>query len=346
MRGDQLSRQWRILRSIEASVNGLTVAEIADQEEVSIRTAYRDIETLEMAGFPLYCEKIDKTRKWFFVDTYTFKLPEPFTRMELMSLYFYSDLVRVLKDTPFYDSLESLFKKIRSTLPPETINYLNRVQSVFHAGIKPYSDYGRFKEMLNQINHAVLNRLRVEIAYRGLKDVAEMKRKVDPYKVWFFNGTMYLIGFCHLRGDVRIFVLDRIKVLVLLEEKFREPSDFSLDVYFRDSFRVMQDELYEVSVMIAPEWSRYVKEKIWHESQHIKDLPDGSIIVSFKVAGLDEICRWVLSLGSEAYVKEPEELRHKVKTMLQRALSVYETPAKEPFLSPVSTLNSDYHESG
>ena len=341
MRGDQLSRQWRILRSIEASVNGLTVAEIAEQEEVSLRTAYRDIETLEMAGFPLYHDKIDKTKKWFFVDTYKFKLPEPFTRTELMSLYLYSDLVRVFKDTPFYDSLESLFKKIKSTLPPETINYLNRVQNVFHVGIKPYSDYGRFREMLSQVNHAVLNRLRIEIAYRGLKDTAEMKRKVDPYRVWFFDGTMYLIGFCHVRRDVRIFVLDRIKVLALLKEKFEEPSDFSLDVYLRDSFKVMRDELHTVSVIIAPEWSRYVKEKIWHESQHIKELSDGSIIISFRVAGLDEICRWVLSLGPEAYVKEPEELRHKVKTMLRRALSVYETPTKEPFLSPVSTLNSD-----
>ena len=46
MRGDQLARQWRIIRAIEASPNGLTVAEIAQREETGIRTIYRDLEAL------------------------------------------------------------------------------------------------------------------------------------------------------------------------------------------------------------------------------------------------------------------------------------------------------------
>ena len=58
MRGDQLARQWRILRLIEASGSGLTVAEISDREGISLRTAYRDLEALQEAGFPLYNERI------------------------------------------------------------------------------------------------------------------------------------------------------------------------------------------------------------------------------------------------------------------------------------------------
>ena len=52
MRGDQLARQWRIIRAIEASPNGLTVTEIAQREETGIRTIYRDLEALQSAGFP------------------------------------------------------------------------------------------------------------------------------------------------------------------------------------------------------------------------------------------------------------------------------------------------------
>jgi hypothetical protein len=44
MRGDQLARQWRIIRAIEASPNGLTVSEIAKREEAGIRSIYRDLE--------------------------------------------------------------------------------------------------------------------------------------------------------------------------------------------------------------------------------------------------------------------------------------------------------------
>jgi predicted DNA-binding transcriptional regulator YafY len=60
MRGDQLARQWRVIRAIEASPNGLAVAEIAQQEEKGLRTIYRDLEALQEAGFPPYTEKVSK----------------------------------------------------------------------------------------------------------------------------------------------------------------------------------------------------------------------------------------------------------------------------------------------
>ena len=55
MRGDQLARQWRIIRAIEASPNGLTVTEIAQREETGIRTIYRDLEALQAAGLLYPC---------------------------------------------------------------------------------------------------------------------------------------------------------------------------------------------------------------------------------------------------------------------------------------------------
>ncbi len=75
MRGDQLARQWRVIRAIEASPNGLTVAEVAQREETGIRTIYRDLEALQSAGFPLYTEKVERATKWAFVDTFKFKIP-------------------------------------------------------------------------------------------------------------------------------------------------------------------------------------------------------------------------------------------------------------------------------
>jgi len=114
MRGDQLVRQWRIIRAIEASPNGLTVTEIAQREEIGIRTIYRDLEALQAAGFPPYTKRVEKVNRWAFIGTFEFKTPPPFTLTELMSLFFFKDVVRVLKGTPFYNSLESVFKKVQS----------------------------------------------------------------------------------------------------------------------------------------------------------------------------------------------------------------------------------------
>jgi predicted DNA-binding transcriptional regulator YafY len=328
MRGDQLARQWRVIRAIEASSNGLTVAEIAKREETGIRSIYRDLEALQAAGFPLYTEKVEKANRWAFVDTYKFKIPAPFTLTELMSLYFYKDLVRVFKGTPFHDSIDSVFKKIQSTLPPQALRYLDQMQSVFHVGIKPYKDYAQFRNILNQVNQAAMECRRVEMVYHPLHRKERTLRKVDPYKVWFYDGTIYLIGLCHLREEVRMFALDRIKMLNLTDERFRIPKDFILDDFMRDSFKVMHDELYTVKVRISPGWARWVGEKIWHESQKTKKMSDGSMEMIFQVAGLDEIKRWVLSFGPEAVILEPPELRELVRKALVESLAQYSVRGK------------------
>ena len=91
----------------------------------------------------------------------------------------------------------------------------------------------------------------------------------------------------------------------------------------RHSFKVMHDELYTVKVRISSGWARWVGEKIWHESQKITKVPDGSLEITFRVAGLDEIKRWILSFGPEAVVLEPEKLREMVRKDLSRNLAQY-----------------------
>lgn len=133
----------------------------------------------------------------------------------------------------------------------------------------------------------------------------------------------YIIGFCHLRNEVRTFVVDRIKLLKLTDEKFVLPNGFDLNEYTKHCFKVMQDELYTVKVHITPAWARYIGEKIWHESQRSRKLSDGSLELIFQVAGLDEIKQWIMSLGPEAYVKEPKKLKDMVKTDLKKTMVQY-----------------------
>jgi len=91
----------------------------------------------------------------------------------------------------------------------------------------------------------------------------------------------------------------------------------------RHSFKVMHDELYSVKVRISPGWARWVGEKVWHESQKVTKFPNGSLEMTFRVAGLDEIKRWILSLGPEVVVLEPEKLTEMVRKDLSRNLVQY-----------------------
>ena len=132
-----------------------------------------------------------------------------------------------------------------------------------------------------------------------------------------------------MRGGVRMFVLERIKMLRVTDEKFTVPEGFRLNDFVRDSFKVMRDELRVVKVRISPEWARWAEEKIWHESQKSRRLDDGSLELGFRVAGLDEIRMWVLSLGPEIEVLEPEELRDRVRDSLEKTLAGYSETRKE-----------------
>ena len=324
VRGDQLSRQWRILRQIEVSRNGLTAAEIAELGDISLRTAYRDLDDLQQAGFPLYADAGENGRRWKMVETYKLKTPPPFTTTELLSLCLSEDLFKVFQGTVFHESLKALLDKVTATLPPETLSYLDRMRSSFSMKSKSYKNYGRFREMISQVNQAAMECRTIEIAYHSLRGESATIRRVDPYKIWFYDGTIYFIGKCHLRSQIRTFVVDRVHMLRLTEDIFQIPENFIFEKYVKHSFGVMQDELKTVRIRISPSWARYVGEKTWHESQQIQNLFDGGIEIVLRVAGFDEILQWILSLGPEAEVIEPEGLRDKIRESLRKTLTAYE----------------------
>lgn len=323
MQNAQISRQWQILRDLEINRNGLTAAQIAKTTGVSLRTTYRDLENLEKAGFPLYSKKDDKARRWRFLESYHFNIPHLFAYTELMSLHMSRDMLGVFKGTAFFDSLESAFQKIERAIPPQFLTYLDRIRTTFQVGINPYKDYHRYRNIIDTINKAALEYRRLEMLYLPLRSKKETHRKIDPYGIRIFDGTIYFIGYCHLRNDVRTFVVDRIRLLKLTRESFKRPTDFDLEKYSRHSFKVVHDQLYEIKIRISPQWARYVGEKTWHQSQRVKKNTDKSLEMTFRVAGLAEIKQWVLSWGAEAEVVSPNQLKEMVKKDLRKSLLNY-----------------------
>jgi len=335
-RGDQLGRQWKIIQTLISSRRGKSAADLADEMECHPRTVYRDLEALQVAGFPIYTERLGGKNLWSLLDTVKHQMPVPFSLTELMALYFSRDMLKVFRDTAFYDSLESLFQKVKTTLPPESIKYLKNVEQILHLGVKPYKEYGKFKEILNRVNDAAINRKSIEIVYYTMSWKKESRRRVDPYRIWFFNGTFYLIGLCHMRNEVRIFALDRIKMLHQTKEIFEVPEDFSLEDFMGPSFGVYQGEPAHIKVWFHPDVAGYIKEKIWHESQQIHLQDDGSIIFEAEVAGTDEIRFWIMTWGSKAEVLEPESLREDIRTEAEMISRRYETPAVAEESQPYS----------
>ena len=322
-RGDQLARQWKIIQSLISSRQGKSVSDLAGALHCHRRTVYRDLEALQVAGFPVYTDRVGGRNHWNLLDTAKNSIPIPFSLPELMALYFSRGLMKVLKGTVFYESLESLFDKIKSTLPPEYLQYLGQIEGSLEVRAKPYKQFGQIREIIEKVSEAVVQKKLIEIAYYTMSRKSQTRRKIAPYKIWFFDGTFYLIANCGLREDIRIFALDRIKELEITDELFEMPEDFNIDDFMKSSFGVFHGELVNVKVWFAADIAEYISEKIWHETQKIAPQKDGSLIFEAEVAGTQEIKYWVLRWGAKARVLEPESLRNDIRLQAEAMLANY-----------------------
>ncbi len=323
-RGDQVGRQWIILHTLISSTTGKSVTDLAKEFECHSRTIYRDLEALQVAGFPIYTETKDGKNLWMILDAAKHQKPLPLNLTELMALYFSRDMLKILKNTVFYDSLKSFFQKLKATLPQEYINYLKQIEQNLHVGQRPYKQFGELKELIDSINDAVVEQKQIEITYYTMSRKKESRRMVAPYNLWFFDGTLYLIGFCNLRKEIRMFALDRVKDLSRTDESFDMPDDFNVQEFMKSSFGVFQGETTKVKIWFSPDAAGYIKEKTWHESQAIIDQDDGSIIFEAEVAGTDEIKFWIMSWGAKSMVLEPESLKEEIMSEAEAVLERYD----------------------
>ena len=322
-RGDQLGRQWKIIQSLLFSHKGKSAPEMAEELGCHPRTVYRDLEALQIAGFPLYTERESHKSIWSLLDTAKHHIPLPLSLSELMALYFSRDMMKFLKDTVFYDSLESFFQKIKTTLPPEYLTYLNRVEKSLEVGTKPYKPYGAYREIIDGVNEAVIHRRHIEIDYYSMNRKETARRMVAPYKIWFFDGTFYMIGYCRLRKGVRIFAMDRIRRLEKTDEPFEIPKHFDLEAFMKSSFGVFHGKPVQVKIWFSADIAGYIEEKIWHKTQKIEPQNDGSILFSAEVAGTEEIKFWILNWGSKAAVLAPDSLRKEIRAEAEAMLQRY-----------------------
>jgi len=322
-RGDQLGRQWKIIRTLIASKQGKSVQDLASELSCHARTVYRDLEALQVAGFPVCNERQNNKSYWSLLSSAKHQIPIPFSITELMALYFSSDMLKMLKNTIFYDSLESLFQKIKATLPAEYIHYLRQIESSLKVDVKPYKDYSQFKEIIEQINTAVLERRQIEMTYFTMSRKKKSQRVIDPYRLWFFDGTFYLLGHCHLRKDIRLFAVDRIQQLLTTDTLFEPPMDVDIDTLLGNSFGAFLGKPVPVVIRFSPESAGYILEKIWHERQTVEKQPDGSVIFKAEVAGTKEIKAWILGWGKEAKVVAPDSLRHEIQAEAAAVLQHY-----------------------
>ena len=322
MRGDQLARQWQLIQRLARSRAGVGVDDLCEDLGCARRTLYRDFDALMYAGFPVVSEKRDGRVFYRFLET--FGLGDvPFTPDEVLALAFGEDLLRALEGTVFHDSIRSALAKIRAGLGPELSGFLERLGQSFRVLPGPHKRYAQSRETIQTLNEAVLGCRTVSMRYRTASTGKVAGRKLDPYRIWYRSGGLYVIGFDHKSGEIRTFAVDRIRKVELTDAGFTVPDSFDFDAYTADAFGVMAEPATRVRIRFDRSWAVHVEERTWHPSQKLEAGPDGAVELTMEVGGTAELRNWVLSFGGGAEVLEPEALRAEVKAELESALARY-----------------------
>ena len=297
---------------------GASLQELTAGGEVSSRTVYRDIDALAQSGLPVHYDPVGK--RYRFLEQ-VFLQPLTFTVEEATALV---QCVQGLckEDLPIRPSLRLALEKILSSLPGESQKKVDAGRQAVDIRLANHPvSIGR--GLFHQVEEAVREKRRIEVRYYTKSREIWTERILDPYVIAFRGRAWYVVGFCHMRGGVKIFRLDRMDDVKLLLPTFELPKNFSPEAFFAGSWLIEQGERVRVKLKFSPEAARWVKDEHFHDSQQTEELPDGSLLYEVNVQGTREITRWILGYGGEVEVLEPESVRRAVAEAGRKMAQMY-----------------------
>jgi predicted DNA-binding transcriptional regulator YafY len=329
VRGDQIIRQWQLVRLLSSAKRGKSIPDLKQELRVTSRTVRRDLQALEHAGFPLISETKGGDVLWRFIDGYQPEAPVALTTDELMALYLSRRLLEPLHGTPMQEGIQSALQKIGAIVclqtPSAAHGPLNASISVSHFGQK---DYRKSRDVVEKLLHAIRNHFTLDFSYRSPRREQSARYRLDPYKLWYQDHGLYVVGWDLARGEYRVFAAERIRTMKLTNQRFEMRNDFNFNQMKQTAFRFVWGEPKQVRIRFEANEAPFAIERTWHPSQKVCKEESGSVVLEFKVADLKEVKRWLIGWGAGAEVLEPVELAEDVVKECRSVVSRRDSRAK------------------
>ena len=325
-RNAEVIRQWEILRAIDAARAGISISTLAADREVHPKTIRRDLEALCRAGFPLFDEKVNGTPMWK-VRAKPFRVLEE-TGMgltELAALYFSCSLLRTLTGPILQDDLERALMKMEKALPPACrcfVDKLPRVLTAKAAGRKN-GDSRTLRETIARAFDAITRQRRITMRYASASSRRTKEYIVEPQRLTYADGGIYLIAWVPEYGALRTFAMERAETLGVEDERF-EPRALTVEP-FPHSIGVNTGTPERIEIEFDAEAAGYVRERCWHKTQTIEERPEGALMLRLDVCNDQPLRRWILSFGPSARVIAPATLALEIESAHERALRQYQS---------------------
>ncbi|WP_411029879.1 helix-turn-helix transcriptional regulator [Spongiimicrobium sp. 3-5] len=286
--------------------------ELADRFEVSLRTIYRDIRTLESSGVPIVSEA---GIGYSIMDGYRLP-PVMFTREEAGSFVAAEKLMQKFTDKALGAYYESAMYKVKSVLQGKEKDWINALES--QVRINPAQDLFNesISDALEILFESIAEKTQVFLKYQSLREEDPRERIIEPVGLFHENNFWYVLGYCHIRADYRQFRTDRILKISRTGHSFLQEHP-SLDE-LRSSCELLPKTKIRISVdqKVARYLSAGRNQYGFVSEKTVKD----KIEMTFMAPHMEHgFARWYLMFSDYATILEPETLKDQIKDMLKRA---------------------------
>lgn len=295
---------------------------------VGRRTVLRDIEFMRKnLGLPI---AYDKRKQGFYYTSPVQQFPGvSLSESELFALLVAQKSIANYKGTPFHQPLLNAYNRLAGQFGDDVVSRLRNLGEAIDIRLTGHEELD--EEHFQIVLRAVQQRRPLEFRYRKQAAKTLEQRTFHPYQLVCANQRWYVVGHDVARGALRNFVLARLVDPEILPGHFDRPADFKIKDYLAGSFGIFKGQADFKVVVDLDNWAADVlRNRRWHASQQVVELPGGAMRVSFHLDNLEEVEQWVLSWGTHATVVRPKALVDRVQATAQGIVQRYAELGKQP----------------
>jgi len=282
-------------------------SELAQRLEVNIRTLRRYIIMLQDLGIPIEAER---GRNGAYVLSAGFKLPPMmFTNEEALALTVGLISARRLNLADTDRAIESAFAKLERVMPLDLKSRVRALTETITLGLNTVSSTPPSEVVLSAMSSAAQLQQRVHIQYHPNQG-EDTERDFDPYGLTFYLQRWYVVGYCHLRQDLRSFRLDRITQINSVSAHFERPEHFDPLAHMMQSIATMPRP-FAFELLLKTDINTAQKEVF--DVLGILEASNDGVIMRGSVEDLDWLARQISIFSFDFIVREPDELREELK---------------------------------
>lgn len=325
----------RLLRLYDRLHRGdrLNARDVADNLGTTRRTIERDLAELKrVLGEALRREVLPDTRVAYWMPSA--ERQWSVTRWQVLAIATGARLTGFLSGDRFAPHAAPMVEQMRGSLRPGERMAVERLEQKIHVVGRGQKDYLANPALLDRLStmiDALLLERPVDLRYRSPKMKAAglpgRRLVVHPLCLTLYREGVYFVVEVvegEWRGPSRILLmLDRVTEATIGKERFDLP-DFDPAEFFATAFGIRPgDERHSVVIEVSAWYATYVRERLWHQTQHVEERDDGSLRLSFEVGHLQEVVGWVLSMGRHVEALEPPQLRAAIRSELDEMAGRY-----------------------